>query len=97
MRQVETDTSLVEFSGHLEKFMRDLGFILYGYYRLLPPAQDLWWDTQDAVDEMEKVLGRLKNLAPDGYYFGPLTEQPTCWGFWKNDGYYGEKNELEQS
>jgi hypothetical protein len=56
MRQVETDILSVDLSGPLEKCMSDLGFILYGYYRLLPPAQDLWWDTQNAVDEMKKSL-----------------------------------------
>jgi hypothetical protein len=56
MRKVEDDISLVDVSCSLGRFMSDLGFILFGYYRLLPPAQDLWWDTQNAVDEMKKSL-----------------------------------------
>jgi hypothetical protein len=54
--KVEADISLVDVSCPLGKFMSELGFIPYGYYRLLPPAQDLWWDTQNAVDEMKKSL-----------------------------------------
>jgi hypothetical protein len=54
--KVEADILLVDVSCSLGRFMSDLGFILYGYYRLLPPAQDLWWDTQNAVDEMKKSL-----------------------------------------
>jgi hypothetical protein len=56
VRQVETNILLVELSSPFEKFMSELGFILYEYYKLLPPAQDLWCDSQDAVDEMKKSL-----------------------------------------
>lgn len=90
MRKIYTGVPLIEFSGSFAKFVNDLDLHWHGYNRSRPPEGDLWWDTQEAVDECERLLESLRSLAPIDHYFGPHVDQPTCWGFWKTDGSYGD-------
>ena len=81
-RTISTDITLVEFEGSLEGPIRVLSAILRGYNTLFPEDDDLWWESQEALEEFLRISSRLNDLAPDGYYFGNHLTEPTCLGFW---------------
>lgn len=83
MRQIETDTVLAEFDGHLASCVVPLDRILRGHIKRFPPEEDLWWSSQEAVEVYKTCLQRLKELAPEGYYFGGHPLEPFCLGFWQ--------------
>lgn len=48
-----------------------------------PPADDAWYDTDEAgflLDELEETL---KHHAPEGFYFGGSGDDGSEFGFWR--------------
>lgn len=82
MREVVTDTILVEFNGELHDCLIELDRILRGYRADFPPKTDLWWDTNEAAEHFQSLVNRLEAKAPPGYFFGSHPLELNCLGFW---------------
>jgi len=45
-----TDEILTEFEGYLEPPVRRMSFLYYGYNKEFLPPDDLWWESQEAIN-----------------------------------------------
>lgn len=82
MRQIKTDTPLIEYNGSVEDLLQQLDLLWLGRKRKLPPRQDPWWQTSEPMETISERVKQLSSVAPDGYSFGGHPYQPTCLGFW---------------
>lgn len=82
--KVFTDITLAEFNGDLREVTVALDRIIKGFTPSLPEPEDLWWESQEAIDYYLSRVEFLNSCAPEGYYFGAHELQPTCLGYWKN-------------
>lgn len=81
---VTTDEILVEFAGDLREVVVQLSRLLRGFAHNYPFADDPWWDTSQAILEYQRLIERLNDNAPHGYFFGGHPLQPQCLGYWPN-------------
>jgi len=86
--KIRLNFPLVEFEGSLHGVVTGLYILLRGYSPWYPAEDDLWWETDEALDEYLKLIERLNQSLPEGYYFGGHKDDPTCLGAWpiENEG-----------
>lgn len=75
---------LAEFTGEISILLPQLSALL-GKSGGYPRRDDLWWDTQEAVNALDQVFENLNQLSPEGYAFGGHPLQPQCLGYWNVD------------
>ena len=60
----------------------ELDKLMRGYRRDLPSPEDNWWASEEVVFEYQRLLDRLNDQAPPGFFFGGHPNDPACLGFW---------------
>ena len=83
IKKFNLESTLVDLNGSVRGILVDLDLTWYGRPRSRPPASHLYWQSDEMLEDVARIL-ELPNLAaPEGYRFGPHEKWPEAYGFWQ--------------